>query len=46
MNLKTIINSFDLAIKLNKDIFIVVDGVMYIGTPSKKKIKKMIIIKI
>ena len=36
MNLKTIFNSFDLAIKLNKDIFIVVDGVMYIGTPSKK----------
>ncbi|EGS38256.1 hypothetical protein SEVCU116_0404 [Staphylococcus capitis VCU116] len=37
MNLKTIINSFDLAIKLNKDIFIVVDGVMYIGAPSKKR---------
>ncbi|MHA6808102.1 hypothetical protein ACW7GW_09235 [Staphylococcus capitis subsp. urealyticus] len=36
MNLKTIINSFDLAIKLKKEIFMVADGVMYIGTPSKK----------
>ena len=36
MDLKAIISSFYLAIKLKKNIFIVADGVIYIGTPSKK----------